>query len=402
VRASTAFKRILRFPDVQVSEVVVGDEEVVIKIRLKARRPRCGTCATPGAVYDHRHRRWRHLDALGHKVYLEADLARVTCKSCGGVRTQEVPFAEVGGRYTAAFASFVVWSVRVMDKSAASRAWRISWSAVDGIVARAVDAPGPPQALRAIGVDERSWGRGKALTVVVDHDSGAVIWAAEGTTKDTFLAFFDWIGPEVAKGIRLVSMDMARAYIAAVRARVPQARICFDPFHVVRIVNRALDTMRRGLAQVIGVDRARRLRRVLLSSPRKLRPEEKDQLAALAEQRRIVFDAWRLKEELADLYRLVAPEAARDYLDAWITKARASRITVMVHAAGVLARHAEGIVAAVEENLSNSRLEGFNNKIALINRRGYGHRNLEAFLKVIYLCCGGTAAPASPWEIAGA
>lgn len=405
MRASTAFCRILGIPGIRVGDVAIQENRVVVEVALTAKVPRCGACGTKAAAtYDHRRRRrWRHLDCFGWRVELCADLRRVACGTCQAVRTEAVPFARPGARHTTAFETAVIWAAVHMDKAAAATLWRVGWATVDAIVARAVGAPRRPTRLRAIGVDERSWRRGRALTVVVDHDTGAVIWAAEGTAKATLEAFFDWIGPEVASGIELVSLDMGRAYIAAVAARAPQARICFDPFHVVRIVNKALDIARRSLVGgIVGLNEAsrRRLRFTLARSSRTLSHSEVELLDLIADRRRELYELWMLKEELADLYRLVEPEAAGDYLGAWVARARAARHPAMRRAAETVAAHFDGVVAAVETGLSNSRLEGFNAKIALINRRGYGHRNLTAFLKTVHLACGGVARPTSPWPMA--
>lgn len=316
------------------------------------------------------------------------------------MRTEAVPFARVGARHTRAFETGVVWSVLQMNKTAAATLWRISWEAVEAILARAVTArPRIPARLRAIGVDERSWRRGRALTVVVDHCSGAVIWIRDGTTGATFEEFFDFIGPEAAAGIELVSMDLDRAYIGAAQRRATNARICFDPFHVVALANHALNNMRASRSAQLprSFPHNKRLRFALIKSSRSLSVQDKELIQSLAATRRELFEAWVLKEELADLYRVVPPEAGRDYLSAWVAKARSSGIAPMAQVARTVNRHLDGIVAAVETGLSNSRLEGFNAKITLLNRRGYGHRSLDAFRNLIYLSCGGASRPASPW-----
>lgn len=406
MRASTAFKRMLGIPGVRVLGHQVLPDRMLVFLELVARRPRCSKCGTPAkASYDRRRRRrWRHLDCFGRPTYLVADLRRLHCARCGKVRTEAVPFAAPGARHSRAFCNAVVWSVIYMDKAAVAKLWRIAWESVDAIVARAVDGPRAPSRLRAIGVDERSWGRRRALTVVVDHDSGAVIWAAPGTGGATLEEFFAWVGPEVCAGIELVSMDMDNAYVGAVRRSLPGARICFDPFHVVRAANEAVEKMRLVVSRQIGFDRrtSRRLRYVLVKSSRSLSPDERAALSTLARHRGELMAAWTLKEELADLYRAVPPEAASDYLSGWLARAQASGIPAIVRLARMVGSHFDGIVAAVEHGLSNSRLEGFNNKIALINRRGYGHRNLGAFLKTVYLCCGGAARPPSPWGTSAA
>ena len=78
-----------------------------------------------------------------------------------------------------------------------------------------------------------------------DHDTGKIIWGKPGKDTDTLNAFFDELPDGTAEAIEAVSMDMAPAYAKAVRERAPSAAICFDPFHVVKLVTDALDTVRR-------------------------------------------------------------------------------------------------------------------------------------------------------------
>jgi transposase len=107
----------------------------------------------------------------------------------------------------------------------------------------------------------------------------------------------------------------------------------------------------------------------------------------------VLWRAWVLKEEMADLYRLPDPNLARVYLRRWLGRASRSRIPVMVNLARTVRAHFDGIVAAVVHGLSNSRLEGFNSKIALINHRGYGFHSPEALKAMIYLTCGPVGLP---------
>ena len=398
MRASTAFNRILGLDGVRVTDVVLHGPDVLISVALSARRARCACGYASRASYDARQRRWRAPDVAGRRCFLVARLRRIDCPTCG-VRTEVVPFARPGARHTTAFEAAVVWSVIHMDRTAASVLWRVAWETVDGILARAVGRLAPPRQLRRIGVDERSWRRHRAITVVVDHDSGRVIWVGEGARAGTFGGFLASLDPEVRSGIEVVSMDMGHAYRSAVAAGLPGARICFDPFHVMVLAGRALDSLRRRSQAGLGLDAKgrRRLRLLLFGSQGSLNATEVEMLGALRAARHVLARAWTLKEELADLYRLVAPEAARDYLTAWCARASRSRIPAMVNLARSIRAHLDGIVAAVEEGLSNARLEGFNSKIALINHRGYGHHSLESLRAAIYLCCGGLSQPSSPW-----
>jgi transposase len=116
------------------------------------------------------------------------------------------------------------------------------------------------------------------------------------------------------------------------------------------------------------------------------------QLSVLHELRRnnsVLYRGWQLKESLRDLYRLRNPQDAPEHLEWWLRWASRSRIPAFVKLAKTVRKNRERILAAVELNLSNSKLEGLNSKIRLINHRGYGHHSAEAVIAMIYLCCGG-------------
>jgi len=117
-----------------------------------------------------------------------------------------------------------------------------------------------------------------------------------------------------------------------------------------------------------------------------------EQLSVLHELRRnnsVLYRSWQLKEALRDLYRLRRPTDAPAHLEWWLRWASRSRIPAFVKLAKTVRKNRERILAAIELNLSNSKLEGLNSKIRLINHRGYGHHSAEAIIAMIYLCCGG-------------
>ena len=103
----------------------------------------------------------------------------------------------------------------------------------------------------------------------------------------------------------------------------------------------------------------------------------------------MLWRAYLLKEELRDLYRLPPGRRPDAHLDAWLARACRSRIPAMVKLSQTIRRHRDGILAAVELGLSNSKLEGLNSKTRLINHRGYGHHTAAALIAMIYLCSGG-------------
>ena len=381
----------------QVRSVEFCSEEIVVGVRLCSPRLRCVCGYATRASYDRRRRRWRHLDVGGWRCFIEMDVRRLVCPYCG-VRTEMVPFARPGARHTRGFEALVVWAASHLDKTRAGELCRVAWETVDAIVARVVAESleeSRLSGLRRIGVDERSWRRRRAMTVVVDHDSGRVVWVGQGARAETLSRFFEEIGPESAAGIEVVTMDMGRAYRKAVEALEPTPAICFDPFHVMVLATRALDTLRRRVAASLRLDpRSQRgLRWALVTSGAQLSPARLAALDSLRADRHVLWRAWVLKEELADLYRLDDPSSASAYLQRWLARASRSRIPAMVLLARTIRNHFEGIVKAVELGLSNSRLEGFNSKIALLNHRGYGYHSPQALTAMIYLTCGPVVLP---------
>ncbi len=126
----------------------------------------------------------------------------------------------------------------------------------------------------------------------------------------------------------------------------------------------------------------------LLKEPDSLKDSQLDVLHALRQQNSVLYRAWQLKEGLRDLYRVRRSDAP-DHLRWWLAWASRCRIPAFVTLAKTIRLNRERILAAIELGLSNSKLEGLNSKIRLINHRGYGHHSAVAVIAMIYLCCGG-------------
>ena len=193
-------------------------------------------------------------------------------------------------------------------------------------------------------------------------------------------------------------MDGGHAYIGATRAKAPQATICFDAFHVIKWANEALDavfrasaipTIKAQMQQARSNAAWRKARYALRSGRHNLKKEHRQLLGLIRAERIEVHKAYLLKEELRDLFQIIEPDEAQAYLTGWIRRAANSTIRPMNTLARKIQNHFDGIVAAVQLGLSNSRSEGINTKIRVIQRRGYGYPNPTSLTAMIYLCCSG-------------
>jgi len=399
VRVTTALKRLLRLPGASVIDVSFTGDGVVVTVRLRRRRRVCSGCGQTGPLEIHgrRIKRWRHLDLGASRCWIECELRLLRCPDCG-VRLEAVPWARPGAHHTRDFEDVVAWLAQQMAFTPITRLLRIGWRTVGAIVERVVADHLDERRLAdlvCIGVDEISYRRHhRYLTSVADHRSGAIVWCAPGRNSATLQRFFEMLGDR-KQSIRAVSIDMSGDYQRAIRANLPDAEICFDPFHVVRLAARATDQVRRD--EWNRHDRShtatgrwvKGTRWSLLKAPAN---QSIHQLATLAEvqaENRRLYRAFLLREELRLLYHLPDPALAPDHLDAWLAWASRSRLKPFVRLARTLRAHRAGILAAIRLELSNGRLEGLNSKIRLISHRAFGFHSADPLIALVYLCCAG-------------
>jgi transposase len=399
MRVTTAFNRLLRLPGASVIDVGFGAEGVIVSVRLRRRRRVCSRCGQTGrlAIHGRRVKRWRHLDLGASRCIIECELRRLWCRSCGA-QFEAVPWARPGSRYTRDFEDVVAWLAQQMAKTPIAGLLRIAWDSVGRIVARVTAEYLDERRLEGlvcIGVDEISYRRGQRyLTSVADHRTGAIVWCRAGRNSATLAEFFAELGDR-RHSIRAVSIDMSGEYQRAIRDAIPDAQLCFDPFHVCRLASRATDQVRRDewnaheRSHTATGRWVKGTRWSLLKAPER---QTVGQLATLYEVQhanRALYRAFLLREELRLLYHLDDPALAPAHLDAWLAWASRSRLRPFVRLARTLRAHRDGILAAIRLGLSNGRLEGLNSKIRLISHRSYGFHSADALIAVVYLCCTG-------------
>ena len=398
MRATTAFNRMLRLPGASVIDVGFGAEGVIVTVRLRRRRRVCSSCGQLGGqIHGRRVKRWRHLDLGRTRCLIECELRRLWCRDCG-VRFEAVPWARSGSRYTRDFEDVAAWLAQQMAKAPIAGLLRIAWDSVGRIVQRVVAERLDEerlQGLLAIGVDEISYRRHhRYLTSVVDHRSGAIVWCAPGRNSETLRGFFDLLG-ERKSSIKAVSIDMSGGYEKAIREATPQAEVAFDPFHVVRLAQRAVHQVRRDEWNAHERSHTPKgkwikgTRWSLLKAPQKQSAEQLALLAEVQQANRSLYRAFLLKEELRLLYQLPRPSLAGEHLDAWLVWASRSKLEPFVKLARTIRLHRNGILAAIRLGLTNGRLEGLNSRIRLISHRSFGFHSAAPLIALVYLCCSG-------------
>jgi len=407
---ASVWRRALGVDRATVIESVEFDEEadaVVIHVRpRRATKRRCGVCGRRAPGYDQGQgrRNWRALDLGVALCYLQADAPRVTCPEHGPTVAQ-VPWARHGAGHTRHFDDQVSWLVTHTSKSAVAEVMRVSWRSVGAIITRVVAdaraAKDPFEGLVRIGIDEISYRRGhKYLTVVVDHDSGRLVWAAVGRDKETLEQFFELLGEERSSRIRLVSADAAEWIAAVVAHRCPNATLCADAFHMVAWATKALDEVRKGIwrtARSIGapslIAHLKGCRYALLKNPDHLSDKQQESLSRVASVNKTLYRAYLLKEQFRLVFQLRGRAAVRA-LDAWCSWARRCRIPAFVGLYHRIVRHRDSIIATLtNDGLSNALVESTNTKLRLLTRMAYGFKSTDNLIALCLLDRGGYCPP---------
>ena len=336
---------------------------------------------------------------------LEAEVPRVSCPRHGPT-VVAVPWARHASRFTTGFEDTAAWLTARAAASTVAQLMRVTWRATVGIVERVVaEAAGRTDrlaGLRRIGIDEVAYRRGQRyLTVVVDHDTGRLVWAGKGRDKATVAAFFDALGAERAKQLTHVSADAAEWIDAVVAERAPQAIRCMDPYHLVAWATDALDKVRR---QVWNTARGgtggrtetsvmlKGARWALWKNPERLSEPQRQTLAIIQKTNKPLYRAYLLKEQLREIVAVKGADG-KLLLAAWLRWAGRSRLEPFVKLAKTIRRHLETIHNMLDTGLSNALIEASNTQFRLLTRQAFGYHSAEALIAMATLKRGGLCPP---------
>ena len=394
------------------------DESIVVSVRPNAKaRGRCGRCGRRSPGYDHGdgRRRWRALDAGTTRVFIEADAPRVRCRTHGPT-VVAVPWARHGVGHTHDFDAMAAWLAVRTSKTATCELLRVAWRTVGAIVTRVnndiEERIDRLDGLRRIGIDEISYKRNHHyLIVVVDHDTGHLVWAGPGRNDTALEVFLNELGDQRAALLTDVSADMADWIARVVAKRAPNAVRCADPFHIVAWGIEALDVERRRAWHqtpgrhnpTTGARRGKatgtslkisRARYALWKNPGDLTNNQRTQLEWIAKTHPKLHRAYLLKEGLRFVFA-VKGDQGKHALDRWLSWARRSRIQSFVELARKLVKHRAAIDHALDSGLSNGLIESMNTKIRLLTRIAFGFKNPHALIALAMLALG-SHPPALP------
>lgn len=367
-------------------------QELHIHIDFKKGSKFLDEAGVPCNVHDTKEKTWRHLNFFQHECYLHCRVPRIK-SSDGKVLLVDVPWSRPGSGFTLLFEAFVMaliekeMSVNKIGKLLNVTPHRV-WRVFNYWIERAYVAD-EPEVPKKLGLDETSKRKGhNYITLGVNLEERRVLHVAEGKGKEAVKSIKEYLeskGIDVKK-VSHASMDMSPSYISGVRDYFPNAEIHFDRFHVVKLLNEAMDKVRK--VERKEHEELKGHKYTFLKKHSNLSGKRKGELKKLIKLFPTLGEAYRLKELFNDLWEMESEEEATAFLVSWCEEVEEKDIHPFKQFINTVKAHWSGIVNFCETEINNGILEGINNKIQLAKRRARGYRCAKNFINMIYFLCG--------------
>ena len=369
--------------------------QVILHIKPGDHPLRCSCCKSTNVIRrGQKQRRFRAVPIGNKSVFIVLALPRVGCRDCGVVRQIKVSFADPRRSFTRAFERYVLDLSKMMTIKDIARHLNVGWDMIKDIQKRhLLRHYGQPKLkhLRILAIDEIAIAKGhRYVTIVMDLESGAVVFVDNGRGSDALEPFFKRLKRSRAE-IEAVAIDMSPAYIKAVKKHLKYTAIIFDHFHVVKLINDKLSKFRRDLqrdAEKLEKSVLKGTRWLLLKNPENLddKRNEQQRLEAALKINQPLATVYLMKEDLRQFWNQPSYEVAAAFLQDWIRRAVVSGISILKELANTLGAHRTGLLAYYDYKISTGPLEGTNNKIKTMKRQAYGFRDSQFFkLKIMAL-----------------
>lgn len=368
--------------------------EVIFTIHQDSLELCCSHCGSKDVIRRGQIKRYFRSLPIGSKaVWISLAIQRVYCMTCHVIRQVKVNFAQKRRSYTNSFERYALQLSRYMTIKDVANHLHISWDVIKDIQKRYLkkhyERP-KLKKLKHIAIDEITIGKGhQYLTIVLDLKSGAVVFVGDGKGSEALEPFWKRLKCSKAN-IKAVAMDMSPAYIKAAIENLREAAIVFDHFHIIKLFNEKLSDLRRKLYREATTALQKRVLKgtlwLLLKNPENL-DESRNEYERLKEALQLnqpLALAYYLKEDLRQFWSQTNKSTAEVFLNDWISRAQATKVSMLMKFAGTLAAHRSGLLSYFDYPISNGPLEGTNNKIKTMKRQSYGFRDREFFkLKIM-------------------
>lgn len=377
--------------DVQVLNIEYHSKKVVFKAVYTPRKTICPRCGSKDNILKGSKERKLRMAPLGNnQAFLTVKLSRLKCTDCLRIWWPLMPFAKPKKRVTVSFEKYVINLMQFATIEHVSKFLGVSWSLVKNIhkdyLKQEYQNP-DLGSVQYLGVDEFSIRKGhEYMTIFINLENGEIIHAVEGKSMESITPFLLRLKRE-APQLKAMAMDMNAAYSSALKKHLPEVDVVFDRFHVVALLNTAVDEIRRdqqAKCNAVGIKAMKGMRFLLLKNYEKLGHERKTSLDYLLEVNQPIAVGHAMKEQIRLFWEKKTTKEGIRFLASWIMDAIETGIRELQKSGRTLLRHWIGMVNYFKHPITNAKTEGINNKIKTMKRQAYGFRDMEYFKLRLY------------------
>ena len=344
-------------------------------------------------AYDTSSKTWKHLNFFEHECYLHARVPRVKLPN-GKVKRISTPWEGLSNGFTLLFEAFLLQLCQAMPVNKVATITKTSddklWSMLEKYIDQTREYEDFKE-ITSIGLDETSRAKGhEYITLFVDLLERRTIFITEGKDNTTVQRFTEDFEAHHGKvdSVANVSCDMSPAFIKGVKEYLPKAQITFDKFHILKIINEAVDKVRK---QEVSTNKLLTgTRYIWLKNHNNLTVKQKETLESLSMSNMNIktMRAYNIRQAFQEIYQANSQEEFITYLRKWYYWATHSRLKPMIKAAKTVKRHWDGIVRWYESKINNGILEGLNSVIQAAKSKARGYKTFKNYKIIVYLLTG--------------
>ncbi|MBA3601138.1 MAG: ISL3 family transposase [Acidobacteria bacterium] len=345
-------------------------------------------------VYDHAPpRRWRHLDIMQYKTFINASLPRVKTSE-GKVKTLFPPWADKNERHSYLFEIAVIEMLQAtMNQTQTRKLMRCSFDVVNRILHKATERgmerrKDEKGTITRVGIDEKSFRKGhRYASILSDTEGGRILEVEEHRTKKAAGALLEkGLTDEQRREVEEISMDMWEWFRVAAEEKIPEAEIVHDKFHLIKYLNEAIDKVRR--REVKEHEELKESRYALLKNEENLTEKQKIKFEEIRAANFEVSRAWEARENFKEIFKNKSREESEAIFEEWHRAVKKSGIAEVIKVAEMFANHLRGVLNAMTSQVSNAMAERLNGKIQLLKAIGRGYRKFVNFRSAILFFYG--------------
>ena len=344
-------------------------------------------------VHDTKDKRWRHLNFFEHECYLHARVPRVKLPN-GKIKLISTPWEGLSNGFTLLFEALLVQLCQAMPVNRVASITKTSDDKLWNMLGSYIDTTREEENFEnidAVGLDETSRAKGhEYITLFVDLQKRRTIFITQGKDNLTVARFaYDFQNHNGSiEAIKDVSCDMSPAFIKGVKENLPNAQITFDKFHILKIINEAVDKVRK---EEVGTNKLLKgTRYIWLKNYNNLTMKQKEKLDefTMSSMNTKTLRAYNIRQSFQEIYQAKTEDEFITYLNKWYYWATHSRLEPIIKAAKTIKRHWDGVVHWYESKINNGILEGLNSVIQAAKSKARGYKTFKNYKIIVYLLTG--------------